>query len=144
MNRLPYPPAPIFPPVQPGTMNMYMDIMAFFASVVQEFSTRGSVRFEKQKVVFIQQANEIVRTANALGYQVFLPMRVARSSTWDRPLSVVESEKLREVVFYISRCIAEVIGIHMFSTIVLGPFDFYRHHSSEHGIILQRYTEQFS
>lgn len=142
MNNPSYLSASVFPLLQTGMMNVYLDIELFFQYLNQEFNNRGSLRFERMKASFIQQSSDIATTAHRLAAQVFIPMVAVRPNAWNHPLSVIESEKLRDMVYYIHRSIAEVSVRPVPSSLVLEPFERHRPYSSEHDLPFQRYTER--
>ena len=142
MNNPSYPSASVFPLLQTGMMNVYLDIEMFFQYLNQEFNNRGSFRFERMKASFIQQSSDIATAAHRLAAHVFIPMMVARPNAWNQPLSVVESEKLRDMVYFIHRSIAEVSVSRVPSPLVLEPHEQHRPCSSEHDLPFQRYTER--
>lgn len=108
MNPLAYPQNSVFPQAQRGAVNMYVDIASFFNCVYQEFLGAGSVLFEKRKKEYLQGAYGIRDVAQRYSTQVYLPMNGTRPNTWLKPLSVVESDKLRDIADNIQTCAAMV------------------------------------
>ena len=88
---------------------MYVDIASFFNCVYQEFLGAGSVLFEKRKKEYLQGAYGIRDVAQRYSTQVYLPMNGTRPNTWLKPLSVVESDKLRDIADNIQTC-AAIVG----------------------------------
>ena len=85
MNNPSYPSASVFPLLQTGMMNVYLDIELFFQYLNQEFNNRGSLRFERMKASFIQQSSDIATTAHRLAAQVFIPIHSSFHCRGKRP-----------------------------------------------------------
>lgn len=84
--------------------NVYSDIAAFFCLVNQSLTVTGTCLFEERKQEYFRRANEIINYTNELSAFYYVPMPDERVNQWERPLSDLESERIRDIVYYISVC----------------------------------------
>lgn len=94
----------MFPGNKAPCPNVYSDIAAFFCLVNQSLTVTGTYLFEERKQEYFRRANDIINYTNELSAFYYVPMPSERANQWERPLNDLESEKIRDIVYYISVC----------------------------------------
>ena len=83
-------------------MNVYTDIVQFFCEVNQALNFTGTYCFELRKREYWKQSNEIIGLASNLSKFQMIPMKSCRPAGLGNPLSEIESDIIRNILFRIN------------------------------------------
>lgn len=99
----------MFPQDPHYVINVYNDISNFYCLVNNALSVTGSYLYEVKKKELFRKTNDIILLANSFASIHLVPMKLVRPNQWDRPLSDLDSERIREIRYYCQVCISTVL-----------------------------------